>query len=200
MSVVGAINTSFGREMGIGHRRVPATIAIPVVVACGMLGVVAGLLFPLPPAAVTRESPAFLSASRESMPKHQAGAGRATLTATPQSRHEGLAGPSASLARQPDQSAAPPQERASSELTRVAPPVGSQRSDLFEPPSQATSRVGEGRQPAKHNSLLSDRIRQAKRERSAAIRRRISGRERPAQRGQLSQLPFLGPVAGALLE
>ena len=197
MSVVGSTNSSFGREMGIGHRPVRATIAIPVVLACGLLGAVAGQLFPLPPAAVMRESP-VASTSHESMP--QAGAGRARLTATPQSRHERLAGPSPSLARPPDQSAAPPQAQASSELTQaVAPPVASQKTDPVERPSRATSRVGEGGQRAKHSNLLSDRIRRGKRERSAASRRRISGRERPAQQGQLSQLPFLGPVAGALL-
>jgi hypothetical protein len=192
MSVVGSINSSFAREMGIGHRRVRAMIGIPVVVACGLLGVVAGQFFPLPPAAVMRESPA-ISASHALMPRDQAGPGRATLTATPQSRHEGLAGLSESVASSPGQSAAPPREQASS------PVVASQKTDAVEPPSQATSRVGEGPQRAKHNNLLSDRIRQRKRERSAASHRRRSGRERPAQQGQLSQLPLLGPVAGALL-
>ena len=196
MSVVGSINSSIA-AMGIGHRRVRAMIGIPVVVACGLLGAVAGQLFPLPPAAVMRESP-VTSTSHEPMP--QAGAGRATLTATPQSRQKGLAGSNQTLAHPPDQSAAPPQAQASSKLTQAAaPPVVSQKTDPVEQPSQARSRAGEGGQRAKHNNLLSDRIRRGKRERSAASRRRISGRERPAQPGQLSQLPLLGPVAGALL-
>ena len=190
MSIVGSIDCGVGREMGIGHRRVRAAIAVPVVGACGLLGAVAGQFFPLPSAAVMRESPA-ISAGHASMPRDQAGAGRATLTAAPQSRHEGLAGSSGSLARPPGQSAAPPHEQASS------PPVASQKTDPVEQP--ATSKVGEGRQRAKHDNLLSDRIRQGKPERSAARHRRISGRERPAQQGQLSQLPILGSVAGALL-
>jgi hypothetical protein len=192
MSIVGSINCGSGRDMGIGRRRVRAAIAVPVVVACGLLGAVAGQFFPLPPAAVMGESPA-ISASHATLPKDQAGAGRAMPIATPQSRHEGLAGSSESVARPPGQSAAPPQEQASSPL------VASQKTDPVEQPSQATSRVGEGRQRAKHNNLPSDRIRQGKPERSAARHRRISGRERPAQQGQLSQLPILGPVAGALL-
>ena len=191
MSVVGSINSSIA-AMGIGHRRVRAMIGIPVVVACGLLGAVAGQLFPLPPAAVMGESPA-ISTSHASLLKDQAGAARATLTATPQSRHQGLAGSSESVARPPGQSAAQPREQASS------PVVASQKTDAVEPPSQATSRLGEARHRAKHDDLLSDRIRHAKRQRSAASHRRIRGRERPAQQGQLSQLPFLGPVAGALL-
>jgi hypothetical protein len=82
MSVVGSVNSNLAREMGIGHRRVRAMIGIPVVVACGLLGAVAGQFFPLPPAAVMRESPA-ISSSHASMPKDQAGASRATLAATP---------------------------------------------------------------------------------------------------------------------
>ena len=180
MSVVGSINSSFARQMSIGHRRVRAMIGIPVVVACGLLGAVAGQFFPLPPAAVMHPA---ISTSHASIPKDQAGAGRATLTT----------GSSASVASPPGQSAAPPREQGSS------PVVASQKTDAVEQPSHATSRVGEGRQHANHNNLLSDRIRQGKRERSAASRRRIRGRERPAQQGQLSQLPFLGPVTGALL-
>ena len=197
MSVVSAMNSSLRGEMGAGRRRVRATIAMPVVVSCGLLGVVAGLLFP-PPAAVTRESSAFFSTGHESMPKAEPGAGRAVPAATPQPRDEKLSGSSEPLTPQPDRSASTPQEQASSERTEVAAPLAaSQKYDAVEQPSQATSRVAQGRQRAKHDNLPSDHIGQGKRERSA--RRRISRRVRPAKQGQLSQLPILGPVAGILL-
>jgi hypothetical protein len=183
MSVVSAMHSGLRGEMGAGHRRVRAVVAIPVVIGCALLGAAAGLLFPLPPAAVTHEAPAILWASHEPTQKGQGTGAGPTLTAIPQSRHEGLAGASESLIHGPAQSASTPQGQARSELTQdAAPLVVSQKPDPIERTSQATSRIGEGRHRAKHKNLLSDRMRRARRERSA-----------------WSQLPLLGPVAGALL-
>jgi hypothetical protein len=182
MSVVIAMNSGLRGEMGAGHRRVRAIVAIPVVVGCTLLGTVLGLLFPLPPAAVTREGPAVLFVSHERMPKEGTRAG-STLTATPQSRHEELPAASESLIREPAQSASRPQGQSRSELTQdAAPVVVSQKPDPIEQPSQATSKIGEERHRAKRKNLLSDRMRRER-------------RERPPW----SQLPILGPVAGALL-
>jgi hypothetical protein len=182
MSVVSAMHSGSRGENGAGHRRVRWVVAIPVVVGCALLGTVAGLLFPLPPAALTREGPALLSVGHEPMPEDQGSAAGPKLTTTPHSRHEGVPRASASPTDEPAQSASTRQGQARSELTQdAAPRVVSEKPDAIEMPRRATSRVGEGRHRAKHRNLLSDRMRQ-RREQSA-----------------WSQLPFLGPVAGALL-
>jgi hypothetical protein len=180
MRVVSAMNSGLRGEMGPRHRRVRATVAIPVVVGCAVLGTVAGLLFPLPPAAVTRERPVLLSVSHEPMPKDQGRGVGPTPTATAQFRHDEL-GASEPPIDARDQPTSTPQGQARSALTQdAAPLVASQKSDSIEQPSKATSRVGEGRHRAKHK--LSDRMRRERREQSA-----------------WSQLPIFGPVAGALL-
>jgi len=183
MSVMRATNSGLRGEMGAGHRRVRAMVAIPVVVGCALLGTIAGLLFPLPPAAVTREGRALLSVSHEPMAKDQGTGAGPTLTRTSQSRHEGLPRASASMIDAPAQSASTPQGQARSGLTQDAAPLAaSQKPDPMQKPSQAASRVGEVRHRARHKNLLSDRMRRPKREQFA-----------------WSQLPILGPVAGALL-
>jgi hypothetical protein len=184
MSVVSAMSSGVQGDGDVGSRRVRARVALPIVAVCALLGVVAGVVFPLPAA--------MLSAVSAPIPKHGSGSGQAKPTKTPQSSGEAL--PSVSPIH-PDPSLSTPQEQARSGLTRAESPlVVTQKPDPLEEPSQAASRAGERRHRAQRKNVLSDRMRHGKRERSAALRRRPR-----APQGQFSQLPIVGPVAGAIL-
>ena len=163
------------------HRRVRAIVAIPVVISCGAVGAAAGVLFPLHPAAVSRQAP--------------------TLVAEPETPR----GARPSIVRAADvvaQARSAPREVLPAALTSPAAAPSAPREPLaVAPQSRDASPTAE--EPLRPRHRSSERIVRAKRGLHAQQRNRtVAGAPSQAKgsaKGSLSQLPIIGPVAGVLL-
>jgi hypothetical protein len=162
-----------------GRRRVHAVIAIPVVLLCGALGAVAGVMFPMRPAAVLPppSSPEAAPPNRELPP----------AAPVPQ---DGIALPKGDAGEVSPAAATLPAREPSAAVEAVAPLLPK------EPRSKDAASASEERQRQRRRTF--ERMVRVRRDQHAQLRRRgPSGQASPKK--SISAMPLFGPVAGMLL-
>jgi hypothetical protein len=163
-----------------GRRRVHAVIAIPVVLLCGALGAVAGVMFPMRPAVVLPQSlssPEAAPANRELPP----------VAPVPQ---DGVAQPKGDAGEMSPAAATLPAREPSEAVEAVAPSLPNV------PQSKDAASASEERQRQRRRTF--ERMVRVRRGQHAQLRRRAPAGQ-ASKKGSISAMPLFGPVAGMLL-
>jgi hypothetical protein len=160
-----------------GHRRVRIIVAIPVVILCGALGAVAGVLFPLHPPAVSPQpasaQPELANGAGPPVVRVRKGAAQPEAV-TREVSPATLAAPSAAALAPDEPLAAAPQSKQASETKEEPPGSRHRRFARF-------VRAKRGQHARQRNRAVAGEAGLAK-----------------APKGSLSQLPIIGPVTGLL--